>query len=193
MRSHAPPKISSIIDSDHFRAVHVHGVVVVWWLSDSRPDEYPPLTRFIVDAAGSAGGKVDLVAVVSPIRSVPNLGLYQALAAFAVGTRTSIDKVYIVFVGPSGFWQTIARSMTTRLMAVAEKYGSVTHQASLEAALGLVCERRDLDAEAMRAVLEPAELVEPSAGESRSLASLRLVDSAARRPSGTLPPPRNTG
>jgi hypothetical protein len=152
------------LDSLHFRALAVHSVVLVRWLPDSRPEEFRLLSQFIIETAQRSGGKVALISSIAPTSAPPTLGLFEAIVDFARAVRGSLDVAYLVFEGTGGFWQTIVRSIATRMAIVAQVRGMVVYAESFAAALGRACAPRGLDALGLRAMADREGLFEERSG-----------------------------
>jgi hypothetical protein len=157
--------LATSLESDHVRALAVRGIVLVRWLPDSRPDEYPPLARFIVDAAERAAGEVTLVSSIAPTRAPPSVGLFEAILGFARTIRGRVDVTYFVLEGAGGFWQTVVRSVTTRVMAAARMRDVVVYVDSYDVALMRACAPRGIDPFVLQRIAERDGLSVVSAAE----------------------------
>ena len=176
-----PTAAVSIVESESFKgASFPGGVVVVRWFTDSQPEEFTTLTRFILAAATAAGGPIDFIAVVSPTTAIPGAALRRAMHDFVTQAHAAIDRTHVVFVGKSGFWQTIARSITTSLMHVVGKHGQVTHEDTVDVAIARLSARRFLDATQLRKAADAEGLLDPDAVRAGRLASVRVAADTRR-------------
>lgn len=141
------------IRAPSYLAAHYRGALVVRWSRTSEPGELAPLARFVVDVAREERDPLDLVAIVAPLTSMPAPGLFDAIERFEAATRDCVRSAHLVFVGRSGFWRTIVRSMATRLIVVTGKHGAVTHHPTLDSALRRVCALRGIDVAELREAL----------------------------------------
>ena len=161
-----PSTAPSAIHHASYRGAHARGVIVVRWFNDSIPGEFDPLGRFICEAAAAEREPIDLIAVVRPLRNIPPPDHFEELMRFGAAVKGSFRTANLVFEGESGFWQTIVRSLATRLMVAIDKTGNVALHPSVDAALVNVCVRRGVDVRDVRAALEAEGVLHPAAEES---------------------------
>src|SRR5205823_4344805 len=93
------PDAAAILESRCYRAAHIDGVVVVSFFGDTKAEEFPALTKFIVDASAADGRKVELFAIIAPLDAVPSAAVRAATAEFARGTRDALETTNVVLVG----------------------------------------------------------------------------------------------
>jgi hypothetical protein len=118
------------------------------------------VSQFIIDAAERSGGRIAFVSTIAPTRTPPGLGLFEAILVFARAIRESLEVTYLVFEGTGGFWQTIVRSVTTRVVLATRMRDAVTYVDSFEVALARACAPRGLDSWQLRSIVDREGLFE---------------------------------